>query len=73
MDGTANRLTDQEIRQHILDGTLCPFPRPSSRPHLEDNTELVNALSAMSREQQQAWLAERRKQRAILLASLTEQ
>lgn len=69
MDNTTNRLTGHEIAQLISEGRLCPFPRPSYRPHRDDNAALINTLSAMSPEQQQAWLAERRKERAALLAT----
>jgi hypothetical protein len=55
----------------ISDGLVCPFPRPHYRAHRDDNAELVGALRAMTPDQQQAWLAERRKQRAALLATIT--
>jgi len=61
-------LTNEQLARLIADGRLCPFPRPHYRPHRDDNAELVHTLAAMSREEQQAWLAERRKQRAALLA-----
>jgi hypothetical protein len=73
MDSTANRLTGHEIAQLISEGRLCPFPKPHAPAHRDDNAALVNQLTTMSREQQQAWLAERRKERAALRAAIAEQ
>jgi hypothetical protein len=70
MDSTANRLTGHEIAQLISDGLLCPYPKPHTPAHRDDNAELIDSLTAMSPEQRQAWLAEKRKARAALLASM---
>jgi hypothetical protein len=74
MDSTTNRLSGPEIAQLISDGVLCPYPKPRELPrHRDDNAELINKLSAMSHEEQDAWLAERRKQRAAILAASAQQ
>lgn len=69
MDSTANRLTGHEIAQLISEGRLCPFPKPHTPAHRDDNAELISTLTSMSPEQRQHWLAERRKERAALLAT----
>lgn len=67
MESTTTRVTDEEIRQLILDNKLCPFPRPVYHPH-DYNAAAVREVLSLSPEQRQAWLAERRKQRAALLS-----
>jgi len=66
MDSTTNRLMGHEVAQLISDGVLCPYPKPHAPAHLDDNADLITMLRAMPTEQQQAWLAERRKERLAL-------
>lgn len=62
---------DEELKQLILNGSLCPYPRPFYQPH-DYNAAAVEEIMALSPEQQHAWLIEKRKQRAALLATLSE-
>jgi hypothetical protein len=70
MENTTNhQLTAEEIKHLILSDRLCPYPRPAYIPH-DYNAAVVQEVMSLSPEQRQAWLVERRKQRAALLASL---
>ncbi|NJN65370.1 MAG: hypothetical protein HC884_00975 [Chloroflexaceae bacterium] len=71
MDSTTNRLTGHEIAQLIAEGRICPFPRPSYQPH-DYNAVAVQEVMALSPEQRQAWLAEKRKKRAALQTAMAE-
>lgn len=68
MEGKTTYLAEQEIKQLILDNKLCPYPRPAYQPH-DYNEEAVKEVMSLSPEQRQAWLAEKRKQRAAMMAS----
>lgn len=70
MDSSPTRLEGLEIAQLISERRLCPYPRPHYRPHAVENTDMIEKLRAMPKEEQQAWLAERRKAHAILQVNL---
>ncbi len=68
MDSATTRLTRQKIAQLISDGLLCPWPRPHYVAH-DYNAEVVDAVMALSPDERRAWLAEKRRERAALLAT----
>lgn len=64
------QLTDEELKQLILNGSLCPYPRPFYQPH-DYNAAEVEEIMSLSPDQQHAWLIEKRKKRAALIATLS--